>query len=102
MDQIRALDDQRAKLLEGAKSEALDLANKAIQGLNALGFNYRLVETGRRSGGERKGTRQIKDGPCPVCGFKTIPPHDGRAHRAQKSKKAFTATELSARGYEKV
>ena len=101
MDQIRALDDQRTRLLEGAKSEALGLANKAIEGLNALGFNYRLVESGRRSSGERKGTRQVKDAPCPVCGFKTNPPHDGRAHRAQKPKKPFTAAELSERGYEK-
>jgi hypothetical protein len=44
LDELKALDAQRAALLEGAKKEALDKAEKAIAELNELGFNYRLVE----------------------------------------------------------
>ena len=44
LDKLKALDDQRAKLLEDAKKEALEAVHKAIADLNALGFDYRLVE----------------------------------------------------------
>ena len=44
LDKLKALDDQRAKLLDDAKKEALEAAHKAIADLNALGFYYRLVE----------------------------------------------------------
>jgi hypothetical protein len=100
MDQIRALDEQKNKLLEGAKSEAMEAVNSALTKLNALGFSYRITG-GKRSGGSQKGTRQMKAAACPVCGFKTEPPHDGRAHRGQKDKKPFTAAELRERGYER-
>ena len=57
--------------------------------------------SGARGGSSRKGTRRVKDAACPICGFKTIPPHDGRAHRSQSPKKPFTADELAARGFRK-
>jgi len=101
IDQIRALDEQKAKLLDGAKSEALGAAQQAIEALNSLGFNYRLIEGSRRSSGDRKGTRKVSGGPCPICGFKTTPAHDGRAHPAQETKEPFTAAELNERGYER-
>ena len=44
LDQLKALDEQRAKLLEGAKNAALEKAKEAIEELNALGFHYRLAE----------------------------------------------------------
>ena len=44
LDQLKSLDEQRTKLLEEAKKEALEAAHKAIADLNELGFNYRLVE----------------------------------------------------------
>lgn len=44
LDQIKQLEEQKAKLLQDAKQEALDQANAAIKTLNALGFNYQLVE----------------------------------------------------------
>lgn len=61
LDQIKQLEEQKAKLLETAKAEALAQAEAAIATLNELGFNYRIVEgnganraapspSGRRSG----------------------------------------------------
>lgn len=99
LDRLKALDEERRTLMEGAKEEALSVAQKAIEGLNALGFNYRLSEGGTRrsSGGERKGTRQVNaERPCPICGFRTEPPHDARRHRSQDPKRPFTDEELEA------
>lgn len=46
MDEIRKLDEQKAKLLDGAKQQALKAANDAIASLAEIGFNYTLVEAG--------------------------------------------------------
>ena len=73
-----------------------------------LGFNYRLVEgsTGSRSSageGSRKGTRQVNaERPCPICNFRTDPPHDARRHRGQDDKRPFTAEELRHLGLKRV
>lgn len=101
-DQLRALDDQRTKLLAGAKEEALGKVREAVDELNALGFSFVLQDTGR-SRASRKGTRQVDPNrPCPVCGFRTDPPHDARRHRGQGEKKRpFTAEELTALGMRK-
>ena len=103
LEKLRILDEQRAKLIDGAKAEALEKAEKAVAELNELGFHYRLTEesgssgakTARREVGPK---RERKDVPCPICGFKTTPLHDGRLHRRQEKKKPFTAAELSERG----
>lgn len=102
LDQLKKLDDQRATLLEGAKQEALDKAEAAVNDLNALGFSYRLVE-GAGKATKSKGTRQRDpDKPCGVCKFATEPPHDGRAHKNKQKKPApFTADELKQYGYKK-
>ena len=104
LQQLRQLDRQREKILENAREEALAKAEQAIQALNDLGFNYRLTEAPRRYAkkASKKRTRTVKDAPCPTCGFKTNPPHDGRAHRIQATKKPFTAEELNERGLTKV
>jgi hypothetical protein len=109
LDKLKALDAERVKLLEGAKKEALEAAHKAIADLNALGFDFRLTEgpsTARRPPRERSEgqapTRQVRDLPCPICEFKTEPHHDGRAHRSQEPKRAFTEEELSEKGLAKV
>lgn len=106
LSQLRTLDQQRRKLLGQAKTEALANAQAAVDDLNNLGFNYRLIESARKSAGgsrkTRKGTRSVKDAPCPICNFKTTPPHDGRAHRNQTRKAPFTAEELVAKGLKKV
>ena len=56
LEKLKALDSQRAELLEGAKKEALDKAEKAIAELNELGFNYRLVEGACESATQGRGT----------------------------------------------
>jgi len=106
MDRLRELDDERAKLVSDAKADALKKVEDAVAELNALGFAYSVSEGGTRrasSGdGTRKGTRGLKDAACPICGFKTSPLHDKRAHRSQAEKKPFTAEELAAKGYTRV
>jgi hypothetical protein len=44
LEKLKALDAQRAQLLEGAKKEALDNAERAVAELNELGFHYTLTE----------------------------------------------------------
>ena len=64
MDEIRKLDEQKAKLLHGAKQEAIDLINGGIKTLNELGFKFHLVEEGTlpakpaRTGTRRTGIRE--------------------------------------------
>jgi hypothetical protein len=112
LDKLKALDEQRAKLLDDAKKEALEAVHKAIADLNGLGFDYRLIEGGstskarkpprERSEGEAP-KRQARDVPCPICEFKTDPHHDGRAHRSQlEPKRPFTEEELVEKGLAKV
>jgi hypothetical protein len=108
LEKIKALDAQRAQLLEGAKKEALDNAERAVAELNELGFNYSLSEgatsTARapRKAAAQAPKRQARDLPCPICRFKTEPHHDGRMHRSQKTKKPFTVEELMEKGLTKV
>jgi hypothetical protein len=108
LEKLKALDAQRAQLLEGAKKEALDNAERAVAELNELGFDYRLTEGATsparapRKVASQAPKRQKKDVPCPICNFKTNPPHDGRMHRSQKSKKPFTVEELMERHLTKV
>ncbi len=110
LERLKALDEERSKLLDDAKSEALEAARKAIEALNELGFQYRLVEgpqtapraSPRASRTEEAPKRQQRDVACPICHFKTEPLHDGRAHRSQTTKRAFTSEELMERGLAKV
>jgi hypothetical protein len=112
LEKLKALDAQRATLLEGAKKEALDSAEKAVAELNELGFHYTLTEgapTSTTPRAPRKAAskaeapkRQARDLPCPICHFKTSPHHDGRMHRSQKTKKPFTVEELMERHLAKV
>jgi hypothetical protein len=110
LEKLKALDAQRAQLLEGAKKEALDNAERAVAELNELGFHYTLTEGASsasparapRKASSQAPKRQARDLPCPICHFKTMPHHDGRMHRAQKSKKPFTVEELMGKGLTKV
>jgi hypothetical protein len=89
--------------LDDAKAEALANARKALDELNALGFNYALTEEGLAKGKKASGIkRPMKDAACPICKFKTTPLHDARAHRSQEAKKPFTKAELGERGLDKV
>src|SRR5271166_3572432 len=105
-DRLKALNEERDKLLEAAKTEALEQAEKAIAELNELGFHYSLVEgpvRAPRKTGTEAPEPQTRDAPCPICKFKTDPHHDGRAraHRSQKTKKPFTVAELAKLGLTK-
>ena len=112
LEKLKALDAQRAQLLDDAKKEALDNAEKAVAELNELGFHYTLTEgataspasTPRapRKPASQAPKRQARDLPCPICQFKTTPHHDGRMHRSQKTKKPFTVEELMERHLTKV
>ena len=106
LDQLKKLDEQRAKLIEDAKAEALAKANAAVEELNALGFSYRLSEGSTTERKTAKQTRQRDPNkPCAICGFLTSPPHDARqkAHRDQgDTKKPLTAAQLKEAGLTKV
>jgi hypothetical protein len=109
LERIKQLDKERTSLLDTAKKAALAAANEAITALTALGFNYRLISEGektvtrKRKSKSRKGTRTVKNAPCPICKFKTVPPHDARKHRFTqgKKKRPFTAAELTKLGLKK-
>jgi hypothetical protein len=102
VDKIRELDEQRAKLIAAAKSEAVKKVNRALKELNDLGFSYRLVADGGRSRVVKKakgrGKGRVKNGPCKICSFRTTPAHDSRTHRGQSKKTPFTSQELAERG----
>jgi hypothetical protein len=112
LEKLKALDAQRAQLLDDAKKEALNNAEKAVAELTELGFHYNLTEgaspsTASSARAPRKAAsqapkRQARDVPCPICHFKTTPHHDGRMHRSQKSKHPFTVEELMERHLAKV
>ena len=115
LEKLKALDAQRAQLLDDAKKEALDNAEKAVAELNELGFHYTLTEgasvstsplrASRKASSQAQAQapkRQARDLPCPICEFKTTPHHDGRMHRSQKTKKPFTVEELMERHLTKV
>jgi len=99
LEQLKSLDNQRSKLLEGAKTEAMEKVREALADLNLLGFHYEISEGGKSA---RRSVRERKDEPCPICKFKTTPPHDGRRHRSQGAKKKpFTNQELAQFGFAK-
>jgi hypothetical protein len=107
LEKLKALDAQRAQLLDDAKKEALDKAERAVAELNELGFDYSLIEGASTARAPRKATtqapkRQARDLPCPICEFKTSPHHDGRMHRSQKIKKPLTVEELMEKGLSRV
>lgn len=59
LDRIRKLDEEKSRLLDEAKAQAMGKAQEAINELNELGFHYRLTETGAPTRtGTRTGTRR--------------------------------------------
>ena len=62
LQQLKKLDDERNKLIAGAKAEAMDEVNKALAELNALGFNYRVVG----GGGTQAEGRNSHSKRCPL------------------------------------
>lgn len=79
-------------------------AIKMLAGKANVSFTGKEVtsKAAKSSGGDRKGTRTTNpDRPCPICEFKTVPPHDARRHRGQSEKRPFTAEELETLGMKK-
>jgi hypothetical protein len=109
LQQIKKLDEERTKLLESVKADALARAEEAINELTALGFAYELVEpagetTLRKTRTARKAPAPDHHprGTCPICEYTTKPPHDKRSHRSQQKKRPFTADELNQRSLVRV
>jgi hypothetical protein len=66
VQRIKELDQERATLFEQAKEEALRRANEAVEDLNALGLNYRLMggtATGGNKGAGKKSQETGSAGP---------------------------------------
>jgi hypothetical protein len=99
---IKELDDERAKIFDQARQEALEKAEAAVAQLNGLGLTYRLVNGAEKRAKGASPTRRMKAVACPICEFQTDPPHDGRTHRNQKKKAPFSAAELKEKGLTKV
>ena len=76
VQQLKALDEQRAKILETAKTDALAKANEAVEELNALGFKYALTDLTPKPKAKATTTgnkREPSGNECGYCHFKTIP-----------------------------
>src|ERR1700691_5839886 len=80
IQRIAKLDAERAEIVATAKADALQKANEAVAELNALGFKYELSERNATETVPIKKGRPA-DADCPICKFKTDPPHDKRSHR---------------------
>jgi hypothetical protein len=108
IEEIKELKAQLESKTGQAKAEALDKASEAIGFLRELGLDNDTIlkELGFRartkSPKEKAEQTSSKDEPCPICGFGTEPPHDGRSHRGQSKKKPLTTEELEAKGLTKL
>ena len=98
LDHIRAAEHQKAQV----KTETLRKVKQALNELNKLGFDYRVVRNGRVSEIGRRSSRTLGNVPCRICGFRTLRPHDARAHRGQAKKAPFTRKELAERGLRRI
>ena len=97
LDHIRAVEHQKVKV----KTETLRKVKQALNELNKLGFDYRVVGNGFTEPVKSR-SQTLKDAPCKICGFRTLRPHDARSHRGQVKKAPFTRKELEERGLRRV
>ena len=113
IEEIKELKARMESMTEQAKAEALDKVREAIGVLRELGLNNNTIlkELGFRGQAAAKESKESKeskersgpkDEPCPICHFRTDPPHDARSHRGQSKKKPFTAEELEQKALTKV
>ena len=98
LDQIRTVEHQKVKV----KTETLRKVKQALSELNKLGFDYRVVVNGKVDERGRRSTRTLESAACRICGFRTMRPHDARAHRGQAKKAPFTRKELDERSMRRV
>ena len=89
---------------KSAIEEIKELKARRELGLNNDMILKELGFRGRAAAKESKSREESapKDEPCPICHFRTDPPHDGRSHRGQPKKKPFTAEELEQKALTKV
>jgi hypothetical protein len=107
IEEIKELKAQLESKTEKAKAEALDRAKDAIGFLRELGMDNDTILKdlgfrGRANARESREGRPPNDESCPICHFRTDPPHDGRTHRGQTKKRPLTAEELAKKGLTKV
>jgi hypothetical protein len=107
LDEVKELKARIESMTAQAKAEALDKASEAIGFLRELGLDNDTIlkELGFRGRAAAKGSREGRppgDEPCPICHFRTDPPHDGRSHRGQTKKRPLTAEELEQKGLTKL
>ena len=107
IEEIKELKAQLESKTEQAKAEALDKAGEAIGFLRELGLDSdtilkELGFRGRTAAKQSREGRSPKDEACPICNFRTDPPHDGRSHRGQTKKRPLTAEELEKKGLAKI
>ena len=80
--EIRTVDHQIANV----RTVTLRKVKQALSELDKLGFDYWVVVNGRVDERVRRITRMWESAPCRICGFRTMSPHDARAHRGQARK----------------
>jgi len=108
-EELAQLEERRQELIAQLRSDAENTLKQALDDFNKLdlGVAYelrardRVREKGRvqkRVVAKKGSSAGNPDRLCPICGFATIPPHDGRAHRSQSPKRPFSAGELTERG----
>jgi hypothetical protein len=114
IDEIKELKAQLQSKTDQVRGEALERAKEGISVLRDLGIDDDMIVKelgleGRKKAAKgarvmptKNGRTGPKDEPCPICTFRTDPPHDGRSHRGQSKKKPFTAEELGEKGLTKV
>jgi DNA repair exonuclease SbcCD ATPase subunit len=107
IDEIKELKAQLESKTEQVKTEAMDKAREAIMVLRELGIDNdtilkELGFRGRASAQDSREGKPPKEETCPICNFRTEPPHDGRSHRGQTKKRPLTAEELEKKGLTKV
>ena len=103
LERVLKIDADRKKLIDEAKDIALKQVSDAVDQLNSLGFDYRVVagapvNTPRVS---RPAARVASATPhCSIC---DVDGHDARSHKSQgRAKRLFTAHELAALGTSQV
>jgi CRISPR/Cas system-associated protein Cas10 (large subunit of type III CRISPR-Cas system) len=98
LEQLKKLDEQRAKLIEDAKASAMKKVQEGIDDLTAIGFMCKLVEIKDDEPAAKKRASTQKPAAERHCDICDIMGHDARAHRNQEPKKKFTQKELLEKG----
>lgn len=110
IEEIKQLKAQIESLTEQAKAEAIAAAREAVEVFRELGLDDDTIlkdlgfraRSAPKAPKTRDGETGPKDEPCPICIFRTDPPHNGRSHRGQSKRRPFTLEELDEKGLTRV